>query len=101
MNPTPRRLTLLRKHSNLSVLLATLPFHTQKIIEQLLDIGVTYPLMEQAGNCMDAVFQESKILQILANGNVLALDTVTDTALDELEYLLSAVDIEDDEVLGG
>ncbi len=97
MKPISHRLTYLRKHANLATLLRSLPFHTKIVIEQLLETGATYPLMEQAGNCMEAVFQESKILQILANGDVLALDAVTAAALDELEYLLAAVDIEDDE----
>jgi len=51
--------------------------------------------MEQAGQCMDAEFQENAILQILANGNVLLLDSVTDIALDEIEYLLETVYDED------
>jgi len=58
----------------------------------LLETGVTYPLMEKASECMDEEFQEYAILQILANGNVFLLDSVTDVALDELEYLLSTLD---------
>jgi hypothetical protein len=51
--------------------------------------------MERAGNCMHAVFQESLILQILSNGDPRALETVTAAALDELEYLLASVDLEE------
>jgi len=74
-----------------------MPYHTRQIIEGLLETGATYPLMEKASECMDAEFQENAILQILANGNVFLLDSVTEVALDELEYLLTTLEIEDDE----
>jgi hypothetical protein len=97
MDRINERLSRLRAHPNLSALYESMPFHTMQIVEGLLETGATYPLMEKAGNCMDADFQESAILQILANGNVLSLDSVTEAALDELEYLLATVDVEDNE----
>jgi hypothetical protein len=97
MKRIAQRLSRLHAHKNLSALYETVPFHTKQIIEELLETGVTYPLMEKAGQCMDAEFQANAILQILANGDVTALDAVTNAALDELEYLLTTVSIEDDE----
>ena len=97
MDRIAERLSRLRGHPNLSALYATMPYHTRQIIEGLLETGATYPLMEKASECMDAEFQENAILQILANGNVLDLDEITNAALDELEYLLTTVEIKDDE----
>ena len=96
MNRITERLSHLRRHPKLSALYETLPDHTRQIIEGLLETAATYPLMEKASECMDAEFQENAILQILANGNVFLLDSVTDEALDELEYLLTTL-AEDDE----
>jgi len=96
MDRIAQRLSHLRGHPNLSALYEALPYHTRLVVEGLLGTGATYPLMEKASECMDAEFQENAILHILANGNVLALDEVTDAALDELEYLLTTLD-EDDE----
>lgn len=95
MDRIAQRLSYLRKHPNLSALYETLPYHTRQIVESLLETGATYPLMEKASECMDAEFQDNAILQILANGNVLLLDSVTDVALDELEYLLTTLDESD------
>jgi len=97
MDRIAQRLAHLRGHPNLSALYETLPYHTRQIVEGLLENGATYPLMEKASECMDEEFQDHAILQILADGNVLDLDEVTSAALDELEYLLSTVEIEDDE----
>jgi hypothetical protein len=97
MDRIAQRLSRLRRHPYLSALYETIPYHTRQVIEGLLETGVTYPLMEKASECMDAEFQESAILQILANGDVLALDDVTAAALDELEYLLTTLDEENDE----
>jgi len=91
MKHIDQRLIRLRSHPKLSVLYGILPFHTQRIIEGVLETGVTFPLMEQANQCMDDEFTENAILQILANGNVLKLDEVTEVALDEIEYLLETV----------
>jgi hypothetical protein len=91
MNRIDQRLIRLRSHPNLFALFETLPFHTQRIIEGVLETGVTFPLMEQASQCMDEEFTENTILQILANGNVLRLDGVTEVALDEIEFLLESV----------
>ena len=87
-----QRLARLRAHPNLSALYRSMPYHTVQVVEELLERGATYPLMEKAGQCMDAVFQGSLILQILANGDPGALQAVTAAALDELEYLLTTVD---------
>ena len=95
MSRIDQRMTHLRAHPNLSALYETLPFHTKQIVLGLLETGATFPLMEKAGQCMDAEFQENAILQILANGNVIFLDEVSDAALDELEYLLETVGDED------
>jgi len=95
MDRIEQRWSLLRKHPNLSALYESLPYHTRGIVEGLLENGASYPLMEKANECMDAEFQEHAILQILANGNVLTLDAVTEAALDELEYLLSTMDEEE------
>ncbi len=95
MDRIEQRLSHLRRHPNLSALYKTLPYHTRRILDGLLENGATYPLMEKADECMDAEFQEHEILQILANGNVLMLDAVTEAALDELENLLSAIDDEE------
>lgn len=92
MDRIAERLSRLRRHPNLSALYESLPYHTREIVEGLLESGATYPLMEKASECMDEEFQEYAILQILANGNVFLLDSVTDVALDELEYLLSTLD---------
>ena len=99
MNRIEQRLSRLRAHPNLSALYESVPFHTKQIVKSLLETGATYPLMEKAGQCMDAVFQESVILQILANGDVHSLDAVTEASLDELEYQLTTVDFEDDELI--
>lgn len=96
MDRITERLSRLRRHPNLSALYETLPYHTRQIVEGLLENGATYPLMEKASECMDEEFQENAILQILANGNIFLLDSVTDVALDELEYLLTTL-YEDDE----
>lgn len=80
-----QRLIRLSSHPKLPALYFSLPFHTQRIIQNVLETGVTFPLMEQAGQCMDEEFQENAILQILADGNLLSLDSVTDVALDEVE----------------
>jgi hypothetical protein len=92
MDRIEQRLSQLQGHPNLSALYETLPYHTRGIVEGLLENGASYPLMEKADECMDAEFQEHEILQILANGNPLRLDAVTEAALDELEYLLCALD---------
>jgi hypothetical protein len=91
MDYLEKRLLKLRSHPNLSMLYDTVPFHTQRIIEGILETGVTLPLMEQASQCMDEEFTSNVVLQILANGNVLLIDSVTDAALDEIEYLLESV----------
>lgn len=96
MDRIDQRLSILRGHPNLSALYETLPYHTRQIVEGLLVAGVNFPLIEKADSCMDAEFQESHILQILANGNVLDLEEITEKALDELEYLLTTIEIEDD-----
>ncbi len=92
-----KRMLKLRSHPNLPDLLTTLPFHTKEILLGVLETGANFPLMEKASQCMDEEFLENAILQILANGNVLLLDAVTDVALDEIEYLLETVYEEDDE----
>jgi hypothetical protein len=96
MNRIDQRLSHLRTHPNLAALYETLPFHTRQVVRGVLETGATFPLMEKASHCMDAEFQENAILQILANGNVLKLDAVTDVALDEIEFLLETVYDEDD-----
>ena len=88
MDRIAERLSRLRRHQKLTVLYETLPDHTTQIIEGLLEIGATYPLMEKASECMDEEFQEYAILQILANGNIFLLNSVTDVALDELGKIL-------------
>ena len=97
MEHLEKRMLKLRSHPNLPDLLITLPFHTRQILVGVLETGANFPLMEKASQCMDQEFQENAILQILANGNVLLLDSVTDVALDEIEYLLESIDDEDDE----
>lgn len=92
-----KRMLKLRSHPNLPDLLTTLPFHTREILLGVLETGANFPLMEKASHCMDDEFCENAILQILANGNVLLLDSVTDVALDEIEYMLETVYDEDDE----
>jgi len=92
-----KRLLKLRSHPNLPDLLTTLPFHTREILLGVLETGANFPLMENASQCMDEEFTGNAILQILANGNVLLLDSVTVAALDEIEYLLETVYEEDDE----
>ena len=86
-----KRMLKLRSHPNLPDLLTTLPFHTQEILLGVLETGANFPLMEKASHCMGEEFSENAILQILANGNVLMLDAVTDVALEEIEYLLETV----------
>ena len=97
MKPLDQRLTRLRAHPHLAAFYETIPYHTRQVIEELLESGATYPLMERAGNCMHAVFQESLILQILSTGDPRALEAVTAAALDELEYLLARVGLEEEE----
>ena len=92
-----KRMLKLRSHPNLPDLLTTLPFHTREIILGVLETGANFPLMEKASQCMHDEFTENAILQILANGNILLLDAVTDVALDEIEYLLETVYDEDGE----
>jgi hypothetical protein len=91
MDYLEKRKLKLRSHPNLPDLLNILPFHTRQILKGVLETGVTFPLMEKASQCMDKEFNDNAILQILANGNVLLLDSVTDVALDEIEYLLESV----------
>jgi hypothetical protein len=93
-----KRMLKLRSHPNLPDLLASLPFHTREIILGVLETGANFPLMEKASQCMFDEFTENTILQILANGNILLLDAVTDVALDEVEYLLESVFDEDGEL---
>jgi hypothetical protein len=92
LNHLKQRRSRLQSHPYLSDLYQSVPFHTERIIESLLESGVTYPLMEQADQCMEAEYQENVILQILADGNPALLDTVTDDALDEIEYLLTTLE---------
>ena len=92
-----KRMLKLRSHPNLPDLLVTLPYHTREILMGVLQSGATFPLMEKASQCMQEEFMDNAILQILANGNVLLLDSVTDVALDEIEYLLETVYEEGDE----
>jgi hypothetical protein len=96
MDYSEKRMLKLRSHPNLSALFNTLPFHSKQIIEEVLETGVTFPLMERAGQCMHQEFAENVILQILANGDVRSLESVTNVALDEIEYLLETVSYEDD-----
>ena len=93
-----KRITRLGAHPNLSALYETMPYHTRQIVEGFLETGATFPLMEKASQCMDAEFMENPILQILAHGNVLLMDAVTEVALDELEYLLATVEAKDEEL---
>jgi hypothetical protein len=92
-----KRMIKLRSHPNLSALYNTLPFHTKRIIEKVLETGVTFPLMEQANQCMHQEFSNNAILQILANGDVRSLKSVTNIALDEIEYLLETVSYENEQ----
>ena len=94
MDYLEKRQLKLRTHPNLSMLYESVPYHTQQIIEGILESGVTLPLMEQASHCMDEEYTSNAILQILANGEVLDLDSVNEAALDEIEYLLESVDDE-------
>ncbi len=96
MKPMDPRLSRLRTHPKLTALFETMPFHTVQIVKDFLETGATYPLMEKAGQCMDAVFQDSLILQTLATGDVRSLDAVTMAVLDELEYLLATVEVEEE-----
>ena len=89
------RFSHLSAHANLPTLYEILPFHTRRIVESLLESGVTFLLMERASQCMHAEFQEYTILQILANGDPRQLEAVTAEALDEIEHLLVAVHTED------
>jgi hypothetical protein len=91
VNPLSKRRFWLQSHPNLSILYETLPFHTKRIVQAVLETGVTLPLMEKASHCMDEEFQDNVILQILANGNVLLPESVTATVLDEIEFLLQTV----------
>lgn len=86
----------LRFHTNLPELIKTLPYHTQEIILAVLETGANFPLMEKASQCMHDEFNENVILQIIANGNINRLDTVTEAALDEIEYLLETVHDDND-----
>jgi hypothetical protein len=95
MEHLERRMLKLRSHPNLPDLLNTLPFHTREVLFGVLETGANFPLMEKASQCTSDEFYENAILQILANGNVLLLDAVTDVALDEIEYLLETVYDED------
>jgi len=97
MEHLEKRMLKLRSHPNLPDLLTTLPYHTREILLGVLETGATFPLMEKASQCMDEEFMENAILQILANGNVLLLDAVTDAALGEIEYLLETVDDEEED----
>ena len=96
MNHINQRLSHLQTHPGLPALFRALPFHTRRIVENLLESGVTFPLMESAGQCMHAEFQEYPLLQILANGDPRRLDAVATEALDEIEHLLAAVYDQDD-----
>ena len=91
-----KRMLKLRLHPHLPDLLTLLPYHTQEVILGVLETGANFPLMEKAGQCMHDEFDENAILQILANGNVHALDAVTEAALNEIEYLLESVYDESD-----
>ena len=91
-----KRILKLRLHPNLPELLKSLPYHTQEIILAVLETGANFPLMEKASQCMVEEFNENAILQILSNGNIQPLDSVTETALDEIEYLLESVYDEND-----
>ena len=86
-----KRMLKLRSHPNLPDLLNLLPYHTQEVILGVLESGANFPLMEKASQCMHDEFTENAILQILANGNVHTLDAVTESALDEIEFLLESV----------
>ena len=96
MDYLEKRMHKLRSHPNLPDLLISLPFHTREILLGVLETGANFPLMEKASQCMEEEFIENAILQILAHGNVLLLDSVTDVALDEIEYLLETVYDEND-----
>ena len=91
MKPFDQRLSHLRIHPNLPALYRTLPFHTRRVVENLLESGINFPLMEEAGQCMYAEFQEYPILQILAGGDPRQLDAVIAEALDEIEHLLASI----------
>ena len=89
------RLSHLRAHPGLPALYKALPFHTCRIVESLLESGVTFLLMERAAQCMHAEFQEYPILQILAHGDPRQLHAVNTEALDEIEHMLTSVHAED------